>query len=752
MSDIKLRIMIVDDNPAIHQDFIKVLTQSSRSSELDYLDKQLFGEDNIEMDASTSSQDDDYALPEFIFETASQGAEAVEKVRQALLRGEVYSLAFVDVRMPPGLDGIETIRRMWDLDPDIQMVICTAYSDYTWEETVKKLGRGDNYLILKKPFDMVAVRQLACALTRKWILAKDSKQYTQKLQQTVEEKTKSLQESISLLRSTIESSADGILVIDLNYQLIDFNSKFLEMWHIPESLLQAKKVKPMLDYMLDQLIQSDNYVGTIKELGASLEAISRHTVYFKDGKILECCSHPHRMNDAIIGRVWSFRDITERAMLEQKLEYQASHDMLTSLPNRVLLVDRIEQAIQHSMRHKQRFAVLFFDLDRFKLVNDSLSHKIGDELLCLVAKRLLELVRKVDTLARIGGDEFVMIVPELKKEESILTISNKILQSFKQPFTIENREIIVSTSIGISLYPTDGKTVSTLLKKADLAMYKAKEQGGNQFQYYTSQLNEKTNQRFKQEADLHRAIEREEFILVYQPQFDIENNNILSVEALIRWQHPEKGLLLPLDFIQVAENCGLIVPIGEWVLRAACKQIIQWRNHGMPWIRVAVNIATLQLKQVNFAKVLQGILNEYQIPPEYLELEITENVVITHPDIINMLHQLKTLGVKIVLDDFGTGNSSLNYLKKIDFDGLKIDQSFIKNISKSRSDEVIVEAIIAMARSFNYRVLAEGVENQVQMSFLKAQHCDEVQGFLFSQPLTPKDIEAFMVLNKEKNQ
>ncbi|KTC74693.1 GGDEF domain-containing sensory box protein [Legionella birminghamensis] len=736
MNEIELRIIIIDDNPAIHQDFIKVLTMEKRSPLFDKLDRELFGE----------SQQTEVLnlLPEFKIDTASQGAEGVAKIKQAYDEGNPYALAFVDIRMPPGWDGIETIKRMWEIDHDIQVVICSAYSDYSWEETVSNLGMTDNLLVLKKPFDKVAVRQLACALTKKWALARESRSHTESLNRIVKERTESLQQSLSLLRATIESSADGILVVNLDKKIIDFNTKFVDMWQIPESIMDLGSETLMLEYMVEQLQESEEFLRQIKDLSLEINDTSQIVVTFKTGTILECRSQPHKVNQVTVGRVWSFRDITDQALLEQKLEYQATHDPLTGLPNRILLHDRIQQAISSSLRHNRYFAIIFFDLDRFKLVNDSYSHQFGDELLCAVAKRLSSLVREEDTLARLGGDEFVMLIPELAQSDASLTVAHKILMLFTQPFEILGNEINTSASIGISIYPTDGKNANTLLKHADLAMYMAKEQGGNQLKFYINQLNHQSLKRLKQENELRRAISNQEFFLLYQPQFDMEQNHLLALEALIRWQHPEKGTVLPLDFIPVAEDSGLIVPIGEWVIREVCRQIVEWRERGLPYIRVAVNVATQQLKQLNFAETVDAILKEYQIPAEYLEIEITENVIITHSEVQRMIHQLNKIGVKIVLDDFGTGNSSLNYLKQIHIDRLKIDQSFVQNISKSRSDEVIIEAIIAMARSLNFRVLAEGVESENQMNFLKDQECDEIQGYLLSRPLRADTMEKLL--------
>ncbi|MCE0724113.1 EAL domain-containing protein [Legionella resiliens] len=742
MSDIPLHIMIIDDNPSIHQDFIKVLTSANTQSELNDLDKQLFDDESSFMESS--SPEIEFFLPKFIFNTACQGKEAIQKIQKDQTKGIHYALAFVDIRMPPGWDGIETIKHMWEIDPDIQVVICTAYSDYSWEETVKKLGMGDNYLILKKPFDVVAVRQLACALTRKWILANDSKHHEKILQKTVEERTESLQQSLSLLRSTFESSADGILVIDLHNKLIDCNSKFISMWNIPESMLETDDGTILLYYMLNQIIEPRDYLTAVNRLRKNIDEISREIVTFKNGTILECYTLPHRLNEETIGRVWSFRDITEQANLEKQLKYQALHDPLTQLPNRALLIDRIQTSMDYAKKYKQQFALLYFDLDRFKLINDSLSHEVGDKLLSLVGHRWSTLIHKEDTLARIGGDEFVMVC-HISKNESIGSIASKILDSMREPFKIANRDIIITTAIGICIYPKDGDAPGELLKNADLAMYQAKERGGNQYFFYDPQLQEYTNQCFKLETELHNAIKNKEFFLLYQPQFNIETKKDLhSVEALIRWNHPEKGLILPMDFIPLAEDSGLIIPIGEWVIHEVCQQIKSWHNKGLPYIRVAINITSRQLQQPNFINTVEKILKEHLINPQYIEFEISENVVITHRDIVHTLNQLKQLGIRIALDDFGTGNSSINYLKRLHIDCLKIDQSFIQNISASRSDEVIIEAIISMARSFNFKVLAEGVESQKQLDFLKKQHCDEVQGYFFSKPLTSKGLEKLL--------
>ncbi|KTC96687.1 GGDEF/EAL domain-containing response regulator [Legionella feeleii] len=737
MKTSSFRILVIDDNPAIHRDFMKILNVSKSSILLNKFDEELF--DN--------TQHPGLSLPEFEIDVASQGIEGIEKVKRSLEEGRPYALAFIDIRMPPGIDGIETITRIWAIDPEMQIVICSAYSDYSWEETVNALGLSDNLLVLKKPFDVIAVRQLASALTQKWVLAKETQKHTEFLNQLVDERTESLQQSLSLLRATIESSSDGILVVDLQGKIVDYNMQFVKLWNITESSMKKANEPKLIKDMSTQLLNSDQHALQVKEFSIHIDDSSIQTYYFKNGNVVECCSKPHRVGSQTVGRVWSFRDITEQAKLKEKLEYQATHDALTKLPNRLLLIDRIEHIISSHARYKKKFAVLFFDLDRFKMINDSLSHDAGDQLLCAVAERLRSLARKEDTLSRLGGDEFVMIFPSLGSEAQIVTVAQKILKSFLKPFHVTGKNINVYASIGISVYPTDGKTVNTLLSNADMAMYHAKFLGGNQFSFYTNKLNKQTSLQFQQELDLQKAIINHEFFLLYQPQFEINTRQIRSMEALIRWNHPKKGIILPLDFIPTAESSGLIVPIGEWVLRETCRQIREWRKKGLPEIPVACNVASKQLRQRNFLATVQSILQEYSIEPQWLEIEITENVIIDR-EIQKIIKKLKSMGVQIILDDFGTGNSSLNLLKQVAVDSLKIDQSFIQNISKSPGDEAIIDAIIAIAQSMNFNIIAEGVETQNQFQFLKKRQCHDIQGFLMSKPLSPEEAARLL---REKN-
>ncbi len=723
------RILVIDDNPAIHTDFIKILSTSS-SEKLDQLSEGIFGEKK-EKDL----------LPKFQIDVASQGKEGVERIKEALNQGWHYSLAFVDIRMPPGWDGVETIKHIWELDKNVQIVICTAYSDYSWEETVSHLGQTDNLLVLKKPFDNIAVRQLACALTMKWQLAENARQYTKELQQQVANKTLSLQESLSLVKSTFESSSDGILVVNLKEEIIDYNQKLLHMLEISSDIIDLKSEAELLNHIKNKLINADEFFDHMQALHTQIEEVSTDEIKFTNGKIFECYSQPHTLNNKIVGRILAFQDITKGANLEKELLYQATHDALTGLQNRVKLLERIRLAIKLADENKLSFALMFLDLDRFKLINDSLSHSSGDDLLQILSKRLQAIMRSEDTLARLGGDEFVILFMNISKEEHIKKKIDQILSVFQEPFPIDGRKIMLCASIGISLYPKDATTVEMLLRNADTAMYAAKARKGNHFEFYSPEMSAQSLAELDQEADLRHAIVNHEFFLNYQPQIALENNKLVAVEALIRWQHPKKGVLLPIDFIALAEETGLIVPIGEWVMRTACQQNKAWQDAGLPPMRVAVNIASQQFKQPDLVDKIHQILNETKLDAKYLELELTENVIVGNRETIRLVAELKKLGVSITVDDFGSGYSSLGYLHKIQLDRLKIDSSFIQHIQSTTDDEVIVRAMFAMAKSLNLDVIAEGVETKKQLDFLKQYQYADAQGFYFSKPLSKNEIE-----------
>ncbi|MBY0577758.1 MAG: EAL domain-containing protein [Burkholderiales bacterium] len=445
-----------------------------------------------------------------------------------------------------------------------------------------------------------------------------------------------------------------------------------------------------------------------------------------------------------------FRDISERKRYEAQLEYQATHDSLTGLANRSLLTDRFELSIAHSRRAERWVAAMLLGLDRLKLINDSLGHDTGDVLIREVARRLSACMRPGDTAARLGGDEFVVVMSDLSSEEDAVALARKLLDFLAQPVTIGGREIVVSASMGVSIYPRDGELPSMLLKNADVAMCRAKETGGNSFQFYSPEMNVRMLERLELENKLRRALDRKEFELYYQPKVDLSRGHISGAEALIRWNHPELGRVPPGEFIPIAEETGLIVPIGEWAIKETCGQIRAWRDGGLPAITVAVNLSAKQFRQGKLAEVVERGLREAGIQPQYLELEVTESAVMSNPkEAISILQELKRIGVQISLDDFGTGYSSLNYLKRFPVDTLKIDQSFVRDITTDPDDAAITRLVIALAHGMKRKVIAEGVETEAQLKFLQRGHCDEMQGYFFSKPV-PSEEFASLLRNKRE--
>jgi diguanylate cyclase (GGDEF)-like protein len=428
-----------------------------------------------------------------------------------------------------------------------------------------------------------------------------------------------------------------------------------------------------------------------------------------------------------------------------KLHHLAHHDALTGLPNRMLLQDRLSHAIELARRQGTQLAVLFMDLDRFKHINDSLGHTLGDQLLQSVSQRLAGCVRLSDTISRQGGDEFVVLLSNITQPEDAALSAQKILAALSVPHVIDQFELDVSVSIGISTYPDDGQDVETLLKSADSAMYHAKESGRNNYKFFVPQMNDRAVQRQSIEANLRRALERQEFVLHYQPKINLHTNMIVGVEALIRWQHPEWGLVPPAQFVPIAEDCALILPIGRWVLREACRQAQAWRQAGLPQITVAVNASASEFSAPDFLENIRAILEETCLEPRYLELELTESVLMRDAEFTDsLLRGLTSLGIKLVIDDFGTGYSSLSYLRQFPIDILKIDQSFVRRMTSSPDDAAIVSAVIGLGKSLKLRLIAEGVETPEQHAFLLAQHCDEAQGYYFGRPMEAEKLATLL--------
>jgi diguanylate cyclase (GGDEF)-like protein len=611
------RVLIIDDNAAIHQDFRKVLgvqAEHSAQAALDVLEANLFG------DAGAVA-----ARPNFEIDSAHQGQEGVAMAHQALADGRPYSLAFVDMRMPPGWDGLKTIERLWATDPNVQVVICSAHTDYDWTEVVHRLGHSDKLLVLRKPAEPIEVLQCATALSRKW-------------------------ENDKLVR--------------------------------------------------DQMLRLEEVITTRTR---GLEAAN------------------------------------------QQLRHLATHDALTGLPNRVLLDDRLQQAIAHADRDMRAFALLVCDLDRFKLINDSLGHRAGDELLQEVARRLGTVVRTADTVARFGGDEFVLIGTSIGDARDAADLATRVMAALQAPVRIADIDIHTSPSIGIAMYPDDGTSIQTLLAHADAAMYSAKQNGRGTFRRYESGMHAGTEDRVQLESDLHNAVTLKQFELYYQPKVDTRTGEVRSAEALIRWAHPTRGIVSPAEFIPLAEECGLIGVIGAWVIREACRQARTWQQDGVPPLRVSVNLSASQFRDSGLVDSIRRALEDAGLEARYLEVELTESAVMSDPEqSIAILEHLSAMGVLVSVDDFGTGYSSMSYLRRFPIDKLKIDRVFIDEIVSRPEDASIVRAIVSLAHSLRLKVVAEGVETPAQLDFLKTAGCDEYQGYHFSRPLPAAAFERLI--------
>ncbi|MEZ0232916.1 MAG: EAL domain-containing protein [Methylophilaceae bacterium] len=561
---------------------------------------------------------------------------------------------------------------------------------------------------------------------------------------------KKAEASLHLSHQVFEHTAEGIVITDADFNVLEVNQAYEQITGYARDEITGKPPMVLSTGLHDQAYY-DAVWQTIQDEGQWIGEIWNRR---KDGE-----SYPEWLSISKVldskglvqNYVAVFTDITQRKLSEERLQFIANHDALTLLPNRALLQQRIEQALVRAQRHNEKIAVLFIDLDRFKIINDTLGHHAGDLLLQEAAKRLTDCLRESDTVARQGGDEFVVLIEDFTDTQYLTTIARKIMSVLAQPFILLNQELHISASIGITIYPEDGADVFSLLKNADVAMYRAKESGKNTFHFYAAESNLHSVELLELENGLRRALERNEFVLHYQAKIDLKTQQVIGAEALLRWQHPELGLLSPIHFISLAEETGLIIDIGTWVLRDACKQAVTWQDF-MPDdhpIRVAVNLSARQFREETLKATIEDALAESGLPAPCLELEITESMIMQNAErASSVLQYFRDLGTHVLIDDFGTGYSSLSYLKQFPIDALKIDRSFVRDIPKDSDDMAITKAIIAMAHSLNMLVVAEGVETGEQLKFLQTQHCDQIQGYIFSEPVSA---ESFVDLLRGVN-
>ena len=552
--------------------------------------------------------------------------------------------------------------------------------------------------------------------------------------------------SEELLQRIVHKAAEAIVVVDAQYQVVLFNAAAEAIFGCSAAEAvgsSAERFVParLRDAWRDQMARFAANDGSVIRMGdhADLAGLRANQEEFPlEISLSQISDGGAPLYSAVVN------DLSARCRDEARFNALANYDALTSLPNRAMFRQRLQRALVHAQRFNEGLAVLFVDLDRFKIINDTLGHEAGDRVLKAVAERLKRCLREVDILACLGGDEFAVLIERVADTRFVGSVARKLLHTVSELLLVEGQEYQITASIGISTYPADGSDATSLLKNADIAMHRAKERGNNNSQFYAAAMNANSMARLSLETGLRHALERGEFLLHYQPKVDIASGRITGMEALLRWMRPDSGMVSPADFIPLTEETGLIVPIGAWVLRAACECNRAWQRRGMPPLRVAVNLSARQFIQANLVSEVARVLDSSDLAPAMLELEITESMVMDNPErAIQTLRQLKSMGISLAIDDFGTGYSSLGYLKRFPIDNIKIDRSFIKDIPRNNDDAIITRTIVDMTHNLRLRAVAEGVETEAQMAFLRQHGCDEMQGYYFSRPLAE---DAFFAL------
>ena len=653
---------------------------------------------------------------------------------EKFLAEHAVDIILLDLGLPDA-QGLEAVRRAHAVAPRVPLVVLTGLDDEVLAAQTLQEGAQD-YLIkgqITSSVGQVETRGILRALR----YAVERKNMEDALFMETER-----------AQVTLNSIGEAVICTDVGGKVTFLNpvAEKLTGWS-----LQDAAGRPMVDVfqVLDATTRetTPNPMEMAVDQNRIVHLPSNCILVRRDGHevpIEDCVAPIHDLEGEVAGAVIVFRDVSAARAMAAQIAHTAQHDFLTGLPNRMLLNDRVGQAIAAAERHEKQVAVLFLDLDGFKHINDSLGHPTGDRLLQSIAWRLVECVRGADTVSRQGGDEFVVLLSELEQPEDAAHTARRMLQVVAEAHSIDQHDLHVTTSIGVSVYPDDGLDAETLIKNADTAMYQAKENGRQSYRFFKPAMNVRAVERQSIEESLRRALERNEFALHYQPKIDLRTGAITGAEALLRWTHPTHGLVSPARFIPVAEDCGLILPIGAWVLREACAQARAWVDAGLPVATMAVNVSAMEFRNESFLKNLTAILAGTGFDPRSLELELTESVLMRHAEsTASILQSVRERGVQVAVDDFGTGYSSLSYLRKFPVDALKIDQSFVRQISDGE-DTTIVTAVIAMARSLKLRVVAEGVETVGELTFLRAHQCDEAQGYYFSRPVSPQQFAILL--------
>jgi len=636
----------------------------------------------------------------------------------------------------PDVQGLGAVRRARAAAPRVPLVVLTGLDDEALAAQVLQEG-AQEHLIKGQIETRGLVRAMRYAIERKV------------MEEALLEEEEALFVEKERAQVTLNSIGDAVICTDIsgNITFLNLVAERMTSWSREEA-----QGRPMAEVfrIIDATSRetTPNPMEKAVEQDRTVHLPSNCLLIQRDGSeipVEDCVSPIHDREGKATGAVIVFRDVSAARAMALQMAHSFQHDFLTGLPNRMLLNDRVRQAIALAPRHLKKVAVLFLDLDGFKHINDSLGHPIGDKLLQSIAKRLVTCVRGSDTVSRQGGDEFVVLLSEMQQSEDAAITARRMLEAVAKVHSIDQHDLHVTTSIGVSIYPDDGLDVETLIKNADTAMYQAKENGHQSYQFFKPAMNVRAVERQSIEESLRRALERQEFALHYQPIINLGTGEITGAEALIRWTHPTRGPVSPAQFIPVAEDCGLILPIGNWVLREACKQARAWVDSGLPLGTMAVNISAIEFRDERFLEGVFGILKDTGLDPRSLELELTESVLMKRAESTeSILKALRARGVQVAVDDFGTGYSSLSYLRRFPIDALKIDQSFVRQITTAPDETTIVTAVISMGRSLKLRVVAEGVETQEELAFLQAHQCDEAQGYFFSRPVPPEQFAKLL--------